>query len=308
MLAPSKSALFRWVKLCITQIEIQRGQSCSIKTMHNISKLTIVVSSSLFSLLTVVLPSEAATFASSSSSFLFSNFSQSPDSVSTDTDVDAFVISSGDGTAITETDAEAIFSQDPAFSFNEIFSDVFGEGENYSGTAESEASVLGQFEVSANTDFGFNFLASLDLLTFIDDSNSEQAQAIGGITFALLDEAAAVLASFELFGSLETSGDGDVLSVKSTPNIDQTIENELFISGPDELEETASIVVSGGFNQFFATSQQLTLVEFKTSEAFVSQESADPNPVQTPEPGTLFALASLGGIAFSLRRTKAKAA
>ncbi|MBT9314464.1 PEP-CTERM sorting domain-containing protein [Leptothoe spongobia] len=278
--------------------------------MKNFSKLTIAVSSSLFGALTVMLPSEAATFASSSSSFFFSDFSQSPDAVLTDTDSDVSVTSSGEGTAFTDTDAEAFFSQDPdsAFAFNEVFSEVFGEGANYSGTAESEASVLGQFEVSANTIFSFDFLASLDLLTFVDDPASEQAQATGGIIFALLDEAETVLTSFELFGNLDTPGDEDVLLVDSTPDVDWTIDDSIFLSGPDELEETASIVVSGGFSKSFTTPQQLTLVEFKTSDTFVSQEPADPNPAQTPEPGSLIALAALGGVAFSRKRVKAKTA
>lgn len=267
-----------------------------------ISKRTIVLSSSIVGLLAVAPPGEAVTFATSNSSFSFNNFSQIPESVSTTTDSDTISISSEDGTVITDADASALFNQDPTFSLNTAVSEAFGEGSNYLGIAESQASVLGQFEVLANTSFDFNFVGLLDLFTSIDDPSSEQVQATAGITFALMDEATTVLSSFELFGNLNTPGDGDELFVESTPNINWTIDDGIFFSGLNELEETASIVVSGSYSQSFTAPKLLTLVELKSGETFVSQEPVA--PAQTPEPGSLFTLVSLGGIILGLKKQR----
>mgnify|MGYP001803645577 CR=1 FL=1 len=272
--------------------------------IKNLFKTTIVFSSGLCSLLVVALPGEAITFARSTSSFSFNNFSQPPSSVSTSADTDTLTLSSGDGTAIAEADAAALFSQDPAFSLNRVVSEALGTGSNYLGIAESQASVLGQFEVLANTSFDFSFIGLLDLFSEVDDPVSEQAQATAGITFALLNEAATVLSSFELFGNLNTPGDGDVLSVDSTPNVNRTIDSSVFSSGPDNLAETASIVVSGNYSQSFVQAQRLTLGEVKASDALVAQTPSVQPPVQTPEPGILLALVSLGGGILGLRQTK----
>ena len=272
--------------------------------LNKISKTTLVVSSGLVGLIVAALPGEAATFATSNSFFSFGNFSQTPASVSSSTDSDTTSISSGAGSVLTEAEASAFFDRDPAFSGNTTVSEAFGEGLNYLGLAESEASVLGQFEVAANTNFTFDFTGFLELFTSIDDPLSEQAQATAGITFALLDEAATVLSSFELFGTLSTSGKADDLFVESTPDLDWDITDAEFVSGPDLLAEQAFVEVFGSYAQQFTTAQQLTLVELKLSEAFVAAEPA----AQTPEPSTLLAVISLGGAAWKLRNNKSRAA
>lgn len=270
--------------------------------LQKISKTSVVISSSLIGLIIAAVPSEAATFATSNSFFSFNNFSQIPDSVSSSTDTNT--ISSGDGSVITEAEASALFSRDPAFSLNETVSEALGEGSNYLGIAESEASVLGQFEIAANTNFSFTFAGFLDLFTLIDNPLSEQAQATAGITFALLDEAATVLSSFELFGILNTPGDGDDLFVESTPGLDWDIADVEFSSSPDGLEEQAFVEVFGSYSQQFTAPTQLTLVELKLNETFVSEEPS----AQTPEPGTLLALMALGGAAWGLQNNKRRAA
>lgn len=269
---------------------------------QNASKTAVVISSSIIGLLTAVLPGEAATFATSTSAFSFGDFSQTPISVSTETETDtsAVVISSGEGRVINDAQASALFNQDPTFSLNRAISESFGEGSNYLGFAESQASVLGQFEILANTTFNFAFAGLLDIFTSIDDADSEQAQATAGITFALLDETANVLSSFELFGNLNTPGGGDTLFVESTANVDWTIDEDAFFSGPDELEEIAFLQVSGSYSERFTAPSRLTLVEVKASETFVSQEPV----AQTPEPGVVLALLSLSGVAFSLKKRK----
>ena len=269
--------------------------------LQKISKTTVVVSSSLIGLIVAAVPGEAATFATSNSFFSFDNFSQIPDSVSSSTDTNT--LSSGDGSVITEAEASALFNRDPAFSLNETVSEALGSGSNYLGLAESEASVLGQFDIAANTSFSFTFAGFLDLFTSIDNPLSEQAQATAGITFALLDEAATVLSSFELFGVLNTPGEGDDLLVESTPELDWDIADAEFSSSADGLEEQAFVAVFGSYSQQFTAHKQLTLVELKLNEALVSEEPT----VQTPEPGSLLALMSLGGVAWSLK-TKRRAA
>lgn len=271
--------------------------------LQKISKITVVATSSLVGLIVAGLPSEAATFATSNSFFSFDNFSQIPDSVSSSTDSDTTSISSGDGSVIAEAEAFALFERDPAFSINTAVSEAFGEGSNYLGIAESNASILGQFEVAANTNFAFDFSGFLDLFTSVDNPRSEKAQATAGIAFALLDQAANVLSSFELFGTLSTPDGDDELFVESTPDLAWDIGNADFFSGPDKLEERAFVEVFGSYSEQFTTPKQLTLVEFKLSETFVSEEPA----AQTPEPGTLLALVSLGGVAWGLRSKKDKA-
>ncbi|MEL6165496.1 MAG: PEP-CTERM sorting domain-containing protein [Cyanobacteria bacterium J06628_3] len=243
-----------------------------------------------------VSPSEAATFASSTSEFEFNNFSQAPSTVETFTDTNALPQVFGeDGIAKTQVNADAIFVQvPPRFGANFNLSKASGDGQNYSALAESESRIIGNFEVQANTIFSFDFLTDFNLATSIDDLPSENARASGDISFFLLDtENNTVLDSFNLAGSLVTKGDSDFVELQASDNL--TLDEPFINTNFGGLQESLEVSLSGSYKRSFANLTNLALIESKRNIALA----------KSPEPSTGLALllsSSFIGVALRRRR------
>ncbi|NEP18200.1 MAG: hypothetical protein F6J97_15060, partial [Leptolyngbya sp. SIO4C1] len=153
-----------------------------MKVINRAARTAALMAAGLTGALVGALPSEAATLASSSASFIFTNFSQSPTATQTDTLSDSQSIGS---TVITDSDASALAATIPSFALNDTFGEVIGSGTLYSGTAEAEAEVIAEFDLTSNSLFSFNFTAVLELVTSIDLPGLEQAEALGELDFAL---------------------------------------------------------------------------------------------------------------------------
>lgn len=244
-----------------------------MKRVSHILSATAIISAGVTGALTAALPGNAATLALSEGTALFNNFTQSPIGTDTSVTVDTLTISSG-SPVVVEGTASAFFEENPPTALNTVISQAFGSGSNYLGIAESEAAILGQFEIAANTVFGFDFLGDLNLQTQIDDPSRERASAAVGIVFALLsdasvDEPPIVLDAFEVFAQLQTPGDNDQLTAQATPDINWQFDQADLTGAPDGLTESAIATFSGTYNRFFEQSALLTLVEVKTSQAKV---------------------------------------
>ncbi len=257
----------------------------------------LVITPLLASSMLVTLPSRAATFASSEGKFQFTGFSQTPLRVVTSSDTSTSTIGES-GSVIALAQAEAFFTQKfPAQAFNYSWSVARGENNAYLGEAESEASLLGVFNVKANSNFSFNFAGNLDLSTSIDNPSYENARASGEISFALFDTANDdILEFFSLSGNLITKGDGDFITYEKSDNV--TLKNNL-APAPSlgERQEFATASVQGFVKRTFASQTNLALIEVKKNKVMV----------KTPEPSTSLAfLLSCGVVGLVFKRKPQK--
>ena len=255
----------------------------------------LVITPLLASSVLAASPSLAATFASLQGEFEFTGFSQSPSRVSTSTDSNTSTIGPSDS-VIALAQAQAFFVQKfPAQAFNTSLSLAFGENEPSSeGQAESEASLLGVFNVKANTTFSFDFAGSLNLLTSIDNPPSDNARASGDISFTLFDTATNdILEFFSLWGNLNTKGNDDFITYEKSDNV--TLNNLDRVSNFGGTQESATASVEGFVKRTFASPTNLALIEVKSNKV----------TVKTPEPSINLAIfLSCGAVGLVLKRKR----
>ncbi len=256
-------------------------------------QLFLLITPLLASSMLVTSPSRAATFASSKGQFEFTGFSQSPLRVLTSAESNTLTIGQS-GSVIALGQAEAFFEKLPAQAFNFSSSLAFGENKAYLGEADSEASVLGIFDVKADTDFSFNFAGNLNLLTSIDNPSFENARASGGISFALFDTANNdIIEFFSLSGNLETKGNDDFIAYEKSDNV--ILKDLTPVSNFGGIEEFATAFIEGFVKRSFASQTNLALIEIKSNKV----------TVKAPEPSTSLAfLFSCGvvGLVFKGKR------
>ncbi|MDV2995333.1 MAG: hypothetical protein N4J56_004987 [Chroococcidiopsis sp. SAG 2025] len=245
------------------------------------------------------IPGIAATFASSESTVTLDNFSHNPfdSEVITDTFTNTFAT---DDNVNTSTDAIANFITEPPSAFNSSFSSTDGTGNNYSGTADSFAGVLGNFSVNSGETFSFNFDADLNLTTSIDNPQTETAIADGTVSFAIYDtsnvDSWTLLDSFTISGNV-TSGNNDFLNFNSSDGTQLNLSNISLTTNFGGDRESASASTEGLFSRTFDRVTNLTLVEVKENRSTVA----------VPEPsivaGTILGIFALGYRAWSRRVT-----
>lgn len=223
-------------------------------------------------------PSQAATFASSQGLFNFTNFSQSPFQVITDTNTQTLAIAES-GMVKALADAEAFFITTPPLASNSSLSQAFGKNRDYLGIANSQASVIGFFDVDAGKDFSFDFLANLNLFSSIDNPPAENARASGDISFALIDvNNNKILDLFSLAGNVVTEGNNDFVAYQNSANI--TLNNPSIISDFGGKQEFAQASIQGSLNRSFSNNTKIALIEVKRNRVRVA----------VPEPSTNIAL------------------
>ncbi|MBW4632711.1 MAG: hypothetical protein KME30_12685 [Iphinoe sp. HA4291-MV1] len=240
-------------------------------------------------------PSQAATFAYSEGEFDFTNISQKPLGIGTDTDTKTIAIANG-GMVDTLAYATATFiaRPSPPEASNFSLSAALGEDKDYLGQAESKATVIGNFVVDANTPFSFNFTTDLNLQTSIDNPPAENARAAGDTYFALIDtDNNSILDFFNLTGNLNTLGDNDFIAFQKSDNV--TLSAPVTTSNFGGNQESATASIQGSFQRSFANKTNLALVEVKRNKARVT----------APEPSSSLALLScfsVIGLATKARR------
>lgn len=226
-------------------------------------------------------PSKAATLASSEAEFLFTEFSQNPSTVFTDLDSDVTAIEISESAQLfTEVNKEAIFIVDNPVAYNASSSFAVGELGDYLGTAKSEATVQGVFDIEADSNFSFDFFGDLGLDTSIDNPFKESARASGDVSFALIDTSNnQTLDFFSLEGNVTTAGDNDFIVYNNSENV--FLEDNVTITDFDfgGKQEFAKATIFGFYERYFATDTTLALVEVKRTKAEVA---AVPEPSTSP--------------------------
>jgi hypothetical protein len=243
-------------------------------------------------------PTIAATFASSEATVTINNFSHNPFDSDVITDTFTNVFAANGSSVNTDTDAAASFVTAPATAFNSSFSSSDGTGNEYTGTADSFAGVLGNFNINSGETFSFDFDASLSLATSIDNPQTEFANASGTVSFTLYDTSNVdnwiLLDSFEISSNIATTGN-DFLNFDDS-NSNQFTFNDVSLNpnfGGDREGATAS--TEGIFSRTFDRAANLTLVEVKENSSSVA----------VPEPsiifGTMLGFLAVGYRAWSKR-------
>lgn len=259
-----------------------------------LNKFLLFATPALASSFVSISPSKAATFAFSQGEVLFPEFSQSPSNVAVDTEAHTLAISE-EGMVGAIAEAEAIFLIEPAVAFNSSLSEAFGESQNYLGIAESEASVIGNFDIEANTNFSFDFISDLELATSIDNPPKESARASGEISFSLIDTVNNdVLDYFNLVGNIVTEGDDDFVALQKSDNV---ILSEPFSApGFGGLQEFLAVSIEGSLERYFVDETTVALIEVKRNRAEVK--------AAVPEASNTVALLLASGVVAILSRRR----
>jgi hypothetical protein len=254
----------------------------------------LLLASAIASSMLAISPSKAATVASSQGQFTFTQFSQSPTLTSSSIDIENLVTGIDRATASAFADPKAAFIVFPPTASNSSLSIALGEGTDYFALANSQATVIGNFAIDANTNFSFDFLGNLALATSIDNPPAENARAFGDISFALFDTNNNSLLEFlSIAGNLTTEGDEDFIDFQNSDNVTLKNQNSNFNFGGKEEFITASF--AGSLQRYFPNETNLTLIEVKRNQAEVS----------VPEPSTnVAAILVAGVIGVALKRKK----
>lgn len=213
-------------------------------------------------------PSRAATFSSSETSLVFTDFSQNISDAFTSTSVNP-ITTSQEGKLEAISDATAFIETDSPVAINSSFSLANGESKNYMGKANSQSKIRGIFHIEENTLFSFNFIANLTLIASIDSYPGENAQAGGEVSFALFDvNTNKKLDFFNASSGLTTTKDNDFVNYQKQGNI--TLNYPFAISNFGGWEESSQISVAGFYERQFETQTTLALVAFTNNQVKVS--------------------------------------
>ncbi len=257
--------------------------------LRNIFQNLFLVTSPLLASLSInLLPALADTFAFAEVGVFAKNFSHEPQSILTFAKTSTFV-SEIDGVVTASAIALATFEINPALAQNYSLSTASGNGSYYFGLAQSFSAISGfDFSIQAKQTFSFDFGAFLNLQTSIDTA-PEQAIASGDISFVLFDSTNqddwTVLYLFQLRGNLSSlDNSADYLTVESSASFSYNPQPVLATTIFADNTKLASAEVNGKYSQYFTTQRNLSLIEFKNTQATVS----------VPVPSSLLGAVSFG--------------
>jgi hypothetical protein len=147
-----------------------------------------------------IAPSSPAIIVGYAAAVTIDNFSHTPNETGTFTNTYTQTTANS-ASVISEDPADTVFisNSHELLAANLSQSKVQGDGNNYSGLAQSQAIVIGDFDIDAQETFSFNFQTLLKLLTSVDNRQFERASARGSISFGLINTVTNIrLDSFQL--------------------------------------------------------------------------------------------------------------
>lgn len=260
-----------------------------MKLHHSSGAIAFLLATPLVTSLSVgIAPSRAATIAASAAQVTIDNFSHTPTDRGTSTNTNTQAIANS-GAVISQANAEAFFISNchELLAANLSQSEVIGSGNNYSGLAQSQATVLGDFFIDSEETFSFTFQTFLALLTSVDNPQSERASATGSISFWLINTVTNLLLdSFEIASGLDSSS-GFYANVFSTNSFNPTAIN--FNLMAEESAAKSLLYTSGVYSRTFGSATNLRLVEVKNNIAEAEAEAV-------PEPSAVLGTAIFLGL------------
>ncbi|MEG4119263.1 PEP-CTERM sorting domain-containing protein [Microcoleus sp. N9_B4] len=268
-----------------------------MKFHHSSGAIAFLLATPLVTSLSVgIAPSSAATIASSAAAVTIDNFSHTPTDTGTSTNTNTQAITNS-GAVISQANAEAFFISNchELLAANLSQSEVIGSGNNYSGLAQSQAAVIGEFFIDAEETFSFNFQTFLALLTSVDNPQSERARANGSISFLVINTVTNILLdSFQFAIGLDSSS-GFYANALVSNSFKPTQINFNFLA--DGSAATSLLYTSGVYSRTFNSATNLTVVEVKNN---IAEAEA------VPEPSTVLGTALFLGLFLRQRQHKKK--
>jgi len=268
-----------------------------MKLNHSTGVIAFLLATPLVSGLTVGIgPSSAAIIAGSAAEVTIYNFSHRPKANGTFTNTYTETTANS-GSVISQANAEGVVISKAHVRLAATLSEskVQGDGSNYYGLAQSQAIVIGDFDIAPEETFSFNFQTVLDLFTSVDNRQSERASARVSIFFGLIDPFTnMVFDSFELANGLDSSS-GLSLELSGSNSFNPTTINLNFM--PEGSTAKSLLYTSGGYSRTFDSATNLRLVE-------VNNNTAEAEAV--PEPSTLLGTAIFLGLFVRRRKLNNK--
>jgi hypothetical protein len=268
-----------------------------MKLNHITGAIAFLLATPIVTGLTVgIAPSSAAIIAGSAAEVTIYNFSHRPKGNGTVTNTYTET-TANNGLVISEAMAEAVFKSNGQglWTANKSQSQVQGDGNNYSGFAKTQAIVLGDFDINAAETFSFNLRTVLDLVTSVDNRESERARARGSISFSLINTVTNILFdSFQIASGLDSSS-GHYLNFYPSNSFNPTAINFNLIAEGSEVK--SRLFTLGAYSRRFDSATSLRLVE-------VNNNIAEAEAV--PEPSTLLGTAIFLGLFVKRRKLNNK--
>lgn len=268
-----------------------------MKLKHSTGAIAFLLTAPLVTGLTVgIAPSSAAIIARSDAEVSIYKFSHRPKGIGTITNTYTET-TANNGLVISEAMAEAVFQSNGQglWTKNKSKSEVQGYGNNYSGKAKTQAIVLGDFDINATETFSFNLRTLLDLVTSVDNRESERASARGSISFSLINTVTNILFdSFEIASGLSSSS-GHYLNFSPSNSFNPTAINFNLMAEGSQVK--SHLDTSGAYSRKFDSATSLRLVE-------VNNNIAEAEAV--PEPSTLLGTAIFLGLFVKRRKLNNK--
>jgi hypothetical protein len=268
-----------------------------MKLNHSTGAIAFLLATPLVTCLTVgIAPSSAAIIAGSAATVSIDNFSHRPKGNGTVTNTYTET-TANNGLVSSEAMAEAVFISNPQGLLTGTLSEskVQGDGNNYSGLATTQAIVLGDFDIDAAKTFSFNFQTALELLTSVDNRESERASARGSISFSLINTVTNILLdSFEIASGLGSSS-GHYFNFFPSNSFNPTAIN-FNLMGEGSLVHS-SLYTSGAYSRKFDSATSLRLVQVNKN---ITEAEA------VPEPSTLLGTAIFLGLFVKRRKLNNK--
>ncbi|MEG4853517.1 PEP-CTERM sorting domain-containing protein [Microcoleus sp. B5-D4] len=270
-----------------------------MKLHHSTGAIAFLLATPLVTGLTIgIAPSRAAIIAGSAAEVTMYNFSHRPNENGTFTNTYTQTIANS-GLVISKAKAEAFFISNchELLAENLSQSKVQGDGNNYSGLAQSQAAVIGDFSINAEETFSFTVETILHLFTSVSNRQSERASAKGGISFSLIDTVSNILLdSFQLALGLHSFKAPELSSSYNLAgNFNPTQINFGFLDQGNT--KSLSLYTSGVYSRTFDNATNLRLVEVKNNIVLAEAE-----PV--PEPTTILGTAMFFGFLAKGRKLK----
>jgi hypothetical protein len=284
----------------------RKTKNCMKKYTKVVKRFLALATPAIATSIFATLPSQAATLAYSESRFNINNFSSSPLDVRTLTDNVTTAISTG-GQVTADANAEAKFNIDANNSASNLsFSQAQGQGDGYTGSAESFAAIIG-YDFIVDKEFSFDFSGLFNLKTSIDDAVTERANARGDFLYELYEYSdngnLNLLDSFKISGNLSTIGNNDAFVFEPSSSITFDSNQTSIDKSFGGTQEYALTSFQGKYSRTFDKSTRLLLIESKSNQVSV---------YTIPEPstilGSLFSCTMFGAVSIRKRKRASSAA
>jgi len=267
-----------------------------MKINHSIGSIAFLFATPLVTGLSIgTAPSSAAIIAGSAAEVSMENFSHRPTDTSTFTNTETQA-TANKGVVISKANANAVFVSNcqQLLAANLSESTVKGDGSEYSGLAQSQAAVIGDFSINAKETFSFTVQAILNLFTSVDNRQSERASTKGSISFSLIDTVSNILLdSFQLGIGLYSFKSPDLgLSYNLGGNFNPTQINFSFLNQGNT--KSLNLYTSGVYSRTFDNATNIRLVEVKNNMVLVEGQPV-PEAEPVPEPTTILGTAMFFG-------------